>query len=89
MKKIIGSDSVGATPDVVALDQGLHRLYVAAESGTVATFDVMQSEVRKLSEGFLASSAHGLSVDQATHRVYAPLEDVNGQPVLRILEPAS
>jgi len=88
-KKILATDSVGETPDVVALDQGLHRLYVAAESGTLALFDVLPGGVNKLGQGFLAASAHTVSVDQTSHRVYAPLEDVNGQPVLRILEPSS
>jgi DNA-binding beta-propeller fold protein YncE len=88
-KKIIAPNSVGETPDVVALDQGLQRVYVAAESGTLATFDVTQGEVKKVGQVLLASRAHSVSVDQATHRGYVPLENVNGQPVLRILEPAS
>jgi hypothetical protein len=31
--------------------------------------------------------AHTVAVDPATHRVYLPLENVNGRPVLRILAP--
>jgi hypothetical protein len=30
--------------------------------------------------------AHTVAVDQNTHLVYFPLEDVNGKPVLRIME---
>ena len=32
--------------------------------------------------------AHTVSVDPRSHRVYLPLENVGGRPVLRVLEPA-
>jgi hypothetical protein len=32
--------------------------------------------------------AHSVAVDPATHLVYFPLENVGGQPVLRIMAPA-
>ena len=35
------------------------------------------------------SHAHTVSVDPRTHRVYLPLENVDGRPVLRILIPTS
>jgi hypothetical protein len=85
----LASDSVGETPDVVAMDEGLHRLYVAAESGTMAIFAVAPRRVTKIGQGLLAPSAHSVSVDPATHRLYVPLENVDGQPVLRVLEPTS
>jgi hypothetical protein len=34
-----------------------------------------------------APHAHAVSVDPRTHRVYLPLENVGGRPVLRVLEP--
>ena len=34
---------------------------------------------------YRAPHAHSVAVDPTTHRVYVPLEDVNGKPVLRIL----
>ena len=34
-----------------------------------------------------APHAHTVSVDPRTHRVYLPLENINGHPVLRIYEP--
>jgi DNA-binding beta-propeller fold protein YncE len=36
--KITGSASIGASPDVLAFDTSLRRLYVSAESGDVAVF---------------------------------------------------
>jgi hypothetical protein len=33
-----------------------------------------------------ASHAHTVSVDPRTHRVYLPLENIGGRPVLRIYE---
>lgn len=88
-KKVLSEDSVGDTPDVVTMVEGSHRLYVAAESGTMAVFEVTQGQVTKIGRGLLASSAHSVSVDPATHWVYVPLENVGGRPVLRVLEPTS
>jgi hypothetical protein len=43
--------------------------------------------LRKIGEGKLAPHAHTIAVDGETHRVYLPLQDVGGQPTLRIMEP--
>lgn len=86
-KKILSTDTVGSNPDVLAFDPGLHHLYVAAQSGVISIFSVEKNNVKKVSEGFLADRAHTVSVDKNTHKVYFPLENVNGKPVLRILEP--
>lgn len=86
-KHITATQSVGATPDVLAFDQGLRRLYVAAESGVLAVFTERGNTVEKLAQGFIADNAHTIAVDQQTHRVYLPLRNVGGKPVLRILEP--
>jgi DNA-binding beta-propeller fold protein YncE len=79
---------VGQGPDVLAYDTGLHRLYVASESGVVSVLDLQGKVVHELAKARLAGAAHTVSVDQATHRVYFPLENVDGKPVLRIMEPA-
>ena len=78
---------VGEGPDVLAYDTGLHRLYVASESGVVSVLDVQGKTLHELAKARLADAAHTVTVDQATHRVYFPLENVNGKPVLRIMEP--
>lgn len=42
-KGVVASYVVGSGPDVLAFDQGLHRLYVAAESGDVTSFTVRET----------------------------------------------
>ena len=78
--------AVPADPDVLALDPGLHRLYVACESGALAMFDERGATLTSVGE-YRAPHAHTVAVDPATHRVYLPLQDVGGSPVLRILLP--
>jgi DNA-binding beta-propeller fold protein YncE len=73
--------------DVLAFDPGLQRLYAASETGMVAVFGVAADRtVTELGRGFLAANAHSVAVDPATHRVYFPLENVGGHPVLRVME---
>jgi len=81
--------TVGKTPDVLAYDAGLHRLYVASESGIVTVFELRGSALEKLGESRLAPHAHSVAVDPATHRAYFPLQDVRGHPTLRVMEPTS
>ena len=88
VKKITAIQSVGDDPDVLALDKGLGRLYVSAESGIISIFDERGRNLEKVGEGFFAANAHTVAVDQRTHRVYFPLQNVNGKPVLRIAVPS-
>jgi DNA-binding beta-propeller fold protein YncE len=87
-KKATATLSVGADPDVLAFDSSLRRLYVSAESGIVSIFDEHDRSLQKIGEGFFASNAHSIAVDPSTHRVYFPLQNVNGKPVLRIAAPS-
>src|SRR5436190_4294727 len=87
MKKTTATLSVGADPDVLAFDSGLHRLYVSAESGNITIFDERGKSLVKIGEGFFAANAHSVAVDSRTHRVYFPLQNVGGKPVLRIALP--
>jgi DNA-binding beta-propeller fold protein YncE len=80
--------TVGSGPDVLALDPGLHRLYVAAESGEVAVFVERGRTIRKLGQAMLAAEAHTVAVDPRTHLVYFPLErGSDGGPELRVMAP--
>src|SRR5438045_83754 len=79
--------SVSADPDVLAFDSGLHRLYVSAESGNITIFDEHDRELKEFFRGFFAANAHTVAVDSRTHRVYWPLQNVGGKPVLRIALP--
>lgn len=86
-KKMTAIHSVGADPDVLAFDKGFGRLYVSAESGVISIFDERGKSLVKIGEGFFAANAHSVAVDQRTHRVYFPLQNVGGKPVLRIAVP--
>ena len=87
-KKLTTIHAVGADPDVLAFDKGLGRLYVSAESGVISIFDERGRNLEKVGEGLFAVNAHTIAVDQRTHRIYLPLQNVNGKPVLRIAIPA-
>src|SRR5437762_7572582 len=86
-KKMTAIQSVGADPDVLAFDKGFSRLYVSAESGVISIFDERGKSLVKIGEGFFAANAHSVAVDSRTHRVYCPLQNVGGKPVLRIALP--
>lgn len=74
--------------DVLAFDPGLGRLYAASETGTVAVFRVTaDGSVAEAAHAFLAPNAHSVAVDPTTHRVYFPLESIDGKPVLRVMLP--
>jgi DNA-binding beta-propeller fold protein YncE len=75
---------VAGGPDVLAFDPGLARLYVASESGAVAVFHEHDGTLTSLGE-YRAPHSHTVAVDPSSHRVYLPLQDVDGKPVLRIL----
>jgi YVTN family beta-propeller protein len=87
-KKMTVIHSVGADPDVLAFDKGFGRLYVSAESGVISILDERGRNLEKVGEGFFAANAHSVAVDQRTHRVYFPLLNVGGKPVLRIAVPS-
>src|SRR5437762_1009158 len=87
-KKTTATLAVGADPDVLAFDSGLHRLYVPPESGNITIFDEHDRELKEFFRGFFAANAHTVAVDSRTHRVYWPLQNVDGKPVLRIALPS-
>ena len=86
--KVLSICQVGEDPDVLAYDPGLKRLYVSSESGTVTVF---QNNNRKLNllSSFEMPHAHTVSVDPKTHFVYFPLENIDGHPILRIMQPVN
>jgi DNA-binding beta-propeller fold protein YncE len=87
--KVTGVFKVGDSPDVLAFDSALRRLYVSAESGVVGVFAETARSVRPLGLGFLAAEAHSVAVDPQTHLVYFPLQQGStGGPQLLIMRPA-
>lgn len=77
----------GEGPDVLALDVGLERLYVATESGIVSIFQLRGRTLEKMQDLSVAPNAHTISVNPRTHEVYLPLKSVGGHPMLRIMKP--
>ena len=84
--KVLSIYQVGEDPDVLAYDPGLKRLYVSSESGTVTVFQNNNRNLNLLSS-FEMPHAHTVSVDPKTHFVYFPLENIDGHPILRIMQP--
>ena len=81
--------TVGDSPDVLAFDTSLRRLYVSAESGVVSVFAETAHGLRKLGQSFLAPEAHTVAVDPRTHFVYFPLErGSTGAAQLLIMRPS-
>jgi sugar lactone lactonase YvrE len=79
----------GSGPDVLSLDPGLGWIYVAAESGDLAVFDMSKPGLTVLDREHAGPNAHSVAVDPATHNVFFPLmQGPSGKPVLRIMKPS-
>ena len=87
LKKLISIYQVGDDPDVLAFDAVLRRLYVSAESGVVTILEEKDRRLTQLGRARLAAGAHTVAVDDQTHAVYFPLENVGGKPVLKTYLP--
>ncbi|HYZ67161.1 MAG TPA: YncE family protein [Mycobacterium sp.] len=83
--RVAGPNRVGDDPDVLAYDGVGHRLYVAAESGTVTVFDLRDRTLVPVGSGHLADNAHVVAVDPTTHRSFYPVPSgTNGHPALLV-----
>ena len=72
--------------DVVKYDPGLSRIYAACSSGFISVFQHDDGDHYKKLEDFpVQKMVHSLAVDTTTHRVYAPEQQENGQPVARMV----
>ena len=72
-------------PDVVKYDSGLKRIYVACYSGAISVFQEDDPDhFRKLEDFPVQKKVHSLAVNQDTHRVYAPEQEVDGHPAARM-----
>lgn len=83
---VTATHAVGEDPDVLAFDPGLKLLYVSAESGKVTVFRE-NGKALTLAGEIDMPRAHTVCVDPDTHLVYFPLENIDGRPLLRIMEP--
>lgn len=83
---ILGRWPVAHDPDVLAVDPGTKRLYVATESGTLSTYDITSpASPVALRDVYVGEGAHSVAVDPQTHRLYFPLADLHGHSVMRVL----
>jgi DNA-binding beta-propeller fold protein YncE len=86
MQKAIAHLPLAPGADVVKFDPSLGRIYAACSGGFIFVFQ--QDDVdhyRKLGDFPVQKMVHSLAVDTATHRVYAPEQQENGQPVARMI----
>src|SRR5215475_2668585 len=82
----IASLPVPAGPDVIKYDPGLARIYLACHSGAIAVFHEDDPDhYRKLEDFHVQHAVHSLTVDPATHRVYAPEQEEGGKAVARMV----
>ena len=72
--------------DVVKFDPGLGRVYVACSVGAISVIQEDDPDhFRKVEDVPVQRKVHSLEVDLRTHRVYAPEEQENGEPIARLL----
>jgi DNA-binding beta-propeller fold protein YncE len=85
---VLASTPLGRDPDVLALDPAMQRLYVAAESGLLASFDISDPRLpRSLGTVYAGPHAHSVAVDAQSHALFLPLAELEGRAVMRILQP--
>ena len=84
--KVVTQIPLPSGADVVKFDPGLKRIYAACSSGFIAVIqDEDADHYRKLEDFAVQKMVHSLAVDTATHRVYAPEQQEDGQPVARMI----
>jgi DNA-binding beta-propeller fold protein YncE len=85
---VLNWQPVAHDPDVLAIDPSLNRLYVAAESGKLSTYNIAEeTKPVSLGEIFVAADAHTVAIDPVSHRLYFALADQGGHATLRVLAP--
>ena len=90
--KAIAHFPIPSGADVAKFDAGNGRVYAACSSGTISiVLEVDPQHFRKIEDVAVQKLVHSLAVDPSTHRVYAPEQEDDGQPVARIVvyEPRS
>jgi len=84
--RVIASLPLAQGADVVKFDAGLGRVYAACSSGVIGVYQEDDADhFRKLEDFPVQKLVHSLAVDTATHRVYAPEQEENGDPVARMM----
>lgn len=83
--QVTASFDVGSSPDVLAFDGPRGILFVASERGPLFAFTETDTGLKPLAQGDVGPNAHVVGVDQETGRIYLPLANVAGHPVLRLV----
>ena len=84
--KAIAHFPISGGADVVKFDSGLGRAYAACSSGAISVVQEDAPDLfRKIEDVPVQKLVHSLAVDPATHRVYAPEQEEDGQPVARLV----
>lgn len=84
--KTIAHVPLPAGADVVKFDPGFGRIYAACASGFIAVIQEQDANhYRKLEDFAVQRMVHSPAVDTATHRVYAPEQQENGDSVARMI----
>ena len=70
-RRFVADLKIGAHPDSVAYDPGLHRIYTTGRSGVMSVIQQTDPDAyRTLDTVRLHYGAHTLAVDPSTHRLY-------------------
>ncbi len=84
--KTIAHFPIPAGADVVKFDSGLGRAYAACSSGAISVVQEDAPDLfRKIEDFPVQKLVHSLAVDSSTHRVYAPEQEEDGEPVARLV----
>lgn len=86
---LFGPWSVVLKPDILRLDLSQHRLYVPGTAGVSILDEITAAQGKLTVLGTFVvskSTSHTLEVDPRTHDLYFPVQDSQGNPILRILQ---
>jgi YVTN family beta-propeller protein len=89
---LFGPWTVVLKPDILRLDESVHRLYIPGTAGVSILDESSAAQGRLTALGTFVvskSTSHTLEVDPRTHNLYFPVQDNQGNPVLRVLQFAS
>ena len=54
----------------------------------MSVFKYVDDQLRKIGDMDVGPNSYSVSVDPKTNKIYFPLKNVNGSPLLRIMAPA-
>jgi DNA-binding beta-propeller fold protein YncE len=86
--RVITSLNIGGTPDSVAFDPTLHRIYAAGKAGKLTVIQQDGPDAyRVLDEIHTHYGAHTLAVDPASHKVFVAYASLLAHPRIAVFSP--